>query len=63
MECRNMTPERVSAIVTIVGCSQEQAIELIDYDWSEGQGHIDWLNDASDAEIASWVAAGVIANE
>jgi len=28
-------------------------------DWNEGQEHQDWIDTASAAEIADWIAAGV----
>ena len=57
-----MTENKVLAVVSacqrrVPELADRQIREFIYADWPEGKAHLDWLEEASVAEITSWVLA------
>lgn len=53
-----MDTKRMNTIAQLADVEVETVREWIDYDWPNADEHAAWLVSASDAEIASWIAAG-----
>lgn len=51
--------EKITKLVNEkVEMSEKEVSEFINADWPEGEEHTEWLEKASDKEIAEWVIAG-----
>jgi bacterioferritin (cytochrome b1) len=57
-----MTINRLTAIAKIANVDVETAAEYINADWDNQEEHNEWLETASNEEIADWVSTLVDAN-
>lgn len=51
-----ISDERVAEIAQLAGLTEEMVADICTSDWSEGDEHQTWLDNAPAAEIASWAA-------
>ena len=52
-----MNEQRIAAIASIAGVSEQEVRDMINADWDNAAEHAAWLETASDEEIAGWVKA------
>lgn len=52
-----MDEQRIERIAELASVSKDEACEMIEADWSNAADHAEWLETASDEEIAGWVKA------
>jgi len=52
----SISDERVTAVATAANVSEERVSDICTSDWTEGEEHQNWLNNAPVEEIADWVA-------
>jgi bacterioferritin (cytochrome b1) len=50
-----MDTKRITAIATLAKVSEQTARQWIEYDWPNTEEHQQWLQTASDKEIADWI--------